>query len=181
GLNLLVDVATGLHPLDPALGYSQLDVTLDCNTGLRVTLRLGKTIALVDTSGHPIAFNIGVPGFGLQGNINVNVAIGFNLKFGFGVSPQDGFYFDSSAPASDPELQIFFKVTLPNTHFSGQLLFLQLDVADDSTTPSFFLGQFSVDLMDPNNDGKLTWAELTSGGTSLGDLFHAELASDAKV
>jgi Ca2+-binding RTX toxin-like protein len=180
GLNLLVDVQTG-HALDRALGYSQLNVTLDCNTGLSVKLRLAKTVALVDTTGHPIQFSIGVPGFGLQGNINVNVALGFDLKFGFGVSPSDGFYFDSSAPASDPELKIFFKVSLPNTHFTGQLLFLQLDVADDAATPSFFQGQFSVDLTDPNHDGKLTWAELTSGGTSLSDIVHAELGADASV
>jgi len=177
GLNILVDVATG-KPLDVSKGYSQLDITLDCNTGLLVKLRLAKELDLVDTSGHPIQFNIGVPGFGLQGNINVKVALGFDLKFGFGVSPQDGFFFDTSA---NPELQIYFKVTLPNTHFSGQLLFLQLDVADDAKSPSIFSGQFTVDLTDPNGDGKLTWAELTSGGTSFGDLFHAELGADANV
>ena len=180
GLNLLVDVKTG-NPLDVSKGYNQLDVTLDCNTGLVVKLRLAKTIDLVDTSGNPIKFDIGVPGFGLQGNINVKVALGFDLKFGFGVSPSDGFYFDSSAPASSPELQLFFKVTLPGTHFSGQLLFLQLDVADDSAAPSGFDGHFNVDLLDPNGDGKLTWAELTSSGTSIGSLFHPELGADAAV
>ncbi|HWW00016.1 MAG TPA: Calx-beta domain-containing protein [Candidatus Acidoferrum sp.] len=177
GLNLLVDVATG-NPLDISKGYDQLNVTLDCNTGLLVKLRLAKELDLVDTSGNPIAFNIGVPGFGLQGNINVKVALGFDLRFGFGVSPQDGFFFDTS---NNPALKLYFKVTLPNTHFTGQLLFLQLDMADDTTTPSVFSGQFTVDFTDPNNDGKLTWAELTSGGTSIGDLFHPQLAADALV
>ena len=48
GLDLLVDPDTG-NPLDVSLGYSQLKVVLDCNTGLSVQLRLKKEIALVDT------------------------------------------------------------------------------------------------------------------------------------
>src|SRR6185369_8180632 len=99
----------------------------------------------------------------------------------FGVSPSDGFYFDSSATADDPELQIYFKVTIPSLHFAGQLLFLQLDIADNADSPSLFDGHFAVDLMDPNNDGKLTWAEMTSGSTSLGEILHAELGADAEV
>ena len=180
GLDLLVNPETG-GALDASLGYDQLDVTLDCNDGLIVKLRLKKEIALVDTSANPIKFDIGVPGFGLKGDGNVNVSVGFDLRFGFGVSPEDGFYFDSSAPADNPELQIYFKVTIPSLHFAGQLLFLQLDIADNSDSPSIFSGHFSVDLMDPNNDGKLTWAEMTSGSTSLSDILHAELGADASV
>lgn len=180
GLNILVNPDSGAA-LDPSLGYSQLKVTLDCNTGLIVKLRLKSEIALVDTSGNPIKFDIGVPGFGLKGDGNVIVSLGFDLKFGFGVNKGDGFYFDSSAPASDPELQIYFRVTIPGIHFSGQLLFLQLDIADNSAAPSKFEGHFQVDLMDPNGDGKLTGAELTSGGTGIGDILHANLGADASV
>src|SRR5262249_50019716 len=99
GLDLLVDPTTG-NALDPSKGASQLDVTLDCNNGLAVHLRLKKEIALVDTSGNPIHFDIGVPGFGLKGDGNIKVAVGFDLRFGFGVNSDDGFYFDSSAPAT---------------------------------------------------------------------------------
>lgn len=180
GLDLLVNPTTG-NALDPSLGFSQLDVKLDCNTGLAVNLRLKKEVALLDTSNNPIKFDIGVPGFGLKADGNVKVAVGFDLKFGFGVSPQDGFYFVTSAPASAPELQIYFRVTIPSLHFSGQLLFLQLDIADDPSSPSLFQGQFSIDLTDPNNDGKLTWAELTSGGTQLSDIVKPQLAADANV
>ncbi len=180
GLNILVNATTGAA-LDPSLGYSQLDIKLDCDTGLVAKLRLKKEIALVDTSGNPIKFDIGVPGFGLKGDGNVIVSVGFDLRFGFGVTKQDGFYFDTSAPASDPELQIYFRVTIPSLHFSGQLLFLQLDIADNADSPSKFEGHFQVDLRDPNNDGKLTWAELTSGGTNIGDILHADLGADAKV
>ncbi len=180
GLDILANAETG-GALDASLGYGQLDVKLDCDSGLAVKLLLKKEIALLDTSANPIKFDIGVPGFGLKGDGNVNVSVGFVMKFGFGVNLTDGFYFDSSAPASDPELQIYFKVTIPSLHFSGQLLFLQLDIADNAASPSKFDGHFQVDLKDPNNDGKLTWAELSSSGLQLGDIIAAQLGADAIV
>ena len=180
GLDILVDPTTE-EAFDPSLGYSQLDVKLDCDTGLAVKLEFKKEIKLLDTSANPIKFDIGIPGFGLKGDGNVNVSVGFVLKFGFGVNKEDGFYFDSSAPASAPELQIYFRVTIPSLHFSGQLLFLQLDIADNAASPSIFDGHFEVDLKDPNNDGKLTWAELTSSGLQLSDIIAAELGADASV
>ncbi len=177
GLNLLVDADTGA-PLDPSLGYSQLDVVLDCDNGLTVNLRLRKEAALLDTT---VAFDIGVPGFGLQVDGGVQVKVGFDLKFGFGISPEDGFYFNSSAPADDPELRVFFEATIPSLHVGGQLLFLQLDVMDDAEDPSAFVGEFVVDLKDPSGDGKLTFAEMTSGGTEFSDILSANLQADANV
>lgn len=180
GLDLLVDVETG-EALDVSLGFSQLDVTLDCDEGLVVNLRLKKEIALVDTSGNPIKLDIGVPGFGLQADGNVKVALGFDLLFGFGFNKEDGFFFNSSAPASQPELNIYFRVTIPSLHFGGTLLFLQLDINDNADSPSLFEGFFKVDLRDPNNDGKLTFAEMSSGGTQFGDIVKAQLGADANV
>lgn len=180
GVNLLVDYETG-EALDPEAGFSQLDVTLDCDTGLIVNIRLAASLALLDTTQNPIDFAIGVPGFGLEVDGNVVVSIGFDLKFGFGFNTEDGFYFNSSAPADDPELVIEFKAEIPGLHAAGQLLFLQLDVTDDSEDPSLFRGFFEVDLMDPNHDGKLTFAELTSSGTQFTDIIHANLGAEAHV
>src|SRR5260221_4345627 len=180
GLNLLVDPKTG-NALDNALGYSQLDVTLDCDKGLAVHLRLKKEISLIDTTGSPLKFDIGVPGFELKATGNLKVALGFDLKFGFGVNKEDGFFFESSAPASAPELQIYFKVTLPGVHFTGQLLFLQLDIADDAAPPSSFLGQFSDDLRDPTNHGILTCAEMNTSLSRISIIITAQLSADAKV
>jgi hypothetical protein len=61
------------------------------------------------------------------------------------------------------------------------LLFLQLDVQDDADDPSVFRGFFEVDLMDPDNDGKLTFAEMSSSGTEFGDIIHALLGAEAHV
>ncbi|HEY9171448.1 MAG TPA: Calx-beta domain-containing protein [Verrucomicrobiae bacterium] len=180
GLNLLVDFATG-NPLNLAAGFSQLDVVLDCDTGLVVNVRIAKSIALLDTSQNPIDFKIGVPGFGLEVDGNVVLSLGFDLKFGFGVDLTNGFYFNSSAPASAPELQIFFRAEIPGLHAAGQLLFLQLDVMDSPTAPSFFEGFFRVDIKDPNHDGKLTVAELFSSGTRFNDILHAVLGAEANV
>jgi len=180
GLDLLVNFETG-DPLDAALGYGQLDVVLDCDNGLVVNLRLGKTAALVDTSENPIDFEIGVPGFGLAVSGNVVVEIGFDLKFGFGLNKEDGFYFNSSAPASDPELRIYFEASIPGLSASGELFFLQLDISDDPDAPSFFTGQFVVDLKDPNSDGKLTFSEMTSSGTEFEDIIGANLEAIADV
>ena len=180
GLNLLVDAATG-DPLDPSAGFSQLDVVLDCETGLVVNIRLAREIALLDTTQNPIDFNIGIPGFGLAVDGNVVLSLGFDWKFGFGVDLTNGFYFDTSAPATDPELMIYFRAEIPGLHASGQLFFLQLDVMDDADQPSYFDGSFRVDLKDPNRDGKLTMAELFSSGTQFGDVLHAVLGATAWV
>lgn len=180
GLDLLVDFETG-DPLDDAEGFSQLDVTLDCDEGLVVNVRLAKSIALLDTTQNPIDFEIGVPGFGLEVDGNVILSLGFDLKFGFGVDMENGFYFNSAAPASDPELSIYFRAEIPGLHAAGELLFLQLDVTDDAESPSFFEGAFEVDLMDPNGDGKLTFAELSSSGTQFDDIIHAVLGAEADI
>ena len=179
GLDILVDPATGA-PLNVSQGASQLDVVFDCNTGLTANLRLKKVISLVDTSANPINFDIGVPGFGLSAGGNVQVSVGFDLRFGFGVNLTDGFYFNTSATV--PELQIYFMVAIPGFHATGQLAFLQLDLTDFSgPDASSFLGQFEVFLTDPNNDGKLTFAELSSAGTTASDILHAELSADANI
>lgn len=180
GLDLLVDYETG-DPLEAEVGFSQLDVTVDCDEGLIVNVRLAKSLALLDTSQNPIDFQIGVPGFGLEVDGNVVLSIGFDLKFGFGFNSEDGFFFNSEAPASDPELVIEFKAEIPGLHAAGQLLFLQLDVQDDADDPSLFRGFFEVDLKDPDHDGKLTFAELSSSGTEFGDILHAVLGAEAHV
>lgn len=180
GLDWLVDHATG-NPLDISAGFSQLDVTLDCETGLKVNIRIAKSIALLDTTENPIDFQIGVPGFGLEVDGNVVLSLGFDLKFGFGVDLTNGFYFNTSAPANDPELGIYFRAEIPGLHAAGQLLFLQLDVMDDPDSPSFFEGAFEVDLTDPNHDNKLTMAELFSSGTRFKDIIHAVLGAEADV
>jgi Ca2+-binding RTX toxin-like protein len=177
GLNLLVNAQTGAA-LDPSLGFGQLDVTVDCDDGLMVNLRLRKEATLVNAE---FGFDIGVPGFGLEADGSLQVKVGFDLMFGFGINKEDGFFFNTGSPGSDPELRIYFEVTLPNTSFKGQLLFLQLEILDDVGNPSKFAGEFIVDIRDPNRDGKLTFAEIASSGTKFSDIIHANIQAVADV
>ncbi|MDG2125198.1 MAG: calcium-binding protein, partial [Verrucomicrobiales bacterium] len=180
GIDILVDPESG-GALDESLGFSQLDVVLDCDDGLAVDLRLASAISLIDTSENPIDFDIGVPGFGLEVDGNVKVSLGFDLKFGFGLSPEDGFFFNSSAPADDPELKVFFLAEVPGLAATGELFFLQLAVTDSEENPSFFEGRFEIDLMDPNGDGMLTFAEMSGPGVTFGDIVSANLSAEADV
>ncbi len=179
GLNILVNAATGAA-LDPAAGYSQLDVVLTCD-GLAVNIRLKKELALLDTTQNPIDFDLGVDGFGLSVEGNVKLSLGFDLKLGFGFNKSDGFYIVTSDGSGDPELVLGFEATIPGLAAKGTLFFLQLDVNDDPDAPSSFVGRFMVDLRDPNSDGKLTWAEITGSGTALGDIVHADLEAIADI
>ncbi|MEI6536132.1 MAG: calcium-binding protein, partial [Verrucomicrobiaceae bacterium] len=176
GLNLLVNAADG-SVLDASQGYQQLDVVLTCD-GLAVNIRLAKTMALLDTSQNPIDFDIGVDGFGLAVDGNVNLQLGFDLQLSFGFDGPNGFWIGTSA---ERELFVGFDASIPGLHAKGELFFLQLDVNDDPDHPSSFHGGFYVDLQDPNHDGKLTWAEMTGSGTSLGDIVHADLEATADI
>ncbi|MBM3881910.1 MAG: LEPR-XLL domain-containing protein, partial [Verrucomicrobia bacterium] len=182
GLNLIVKS-------DGSPITSDEDVEVEC-TGDELTfkIRLKKTLALLDTSDNPIDFDIGIPGLGLSVNGNVKIEIGFDLKLYFGINATDGFYFDTS---DSEELRINFKITIPGLSATGELLFLQLEVSDDSDgvdakgntrNPSRFEGYFAVDLRDPVGSGnKLTFADMGSSGFDFEDFVDAELGAVAEV
>ena len=178
GLNLLVDFESG-SDFDADATFDDLDVTLSCDDGLVVNLRVKKFLALLDTSENPIDFDIGVPGFGLEVDGNVTIGIGFDLRLVFGFNKEDGFYLGTEGGMEDPELVLSFEATIPGLHAAGELFFLRLDVSDDADAPSYFSGGFYVDLMDPSGDGKLTFAELSS--SSFEDIVHGELAAEAHL
>ncbi|MEZ5303796.1 MAG: LEPR-XLL domain-containing protein [Verrucomicrobiales bacterium] len=200
GINLLVNPDGSALDLD--LGSSQLAVSVDCNDGLLVDIRLKKALDLVDTTDNPIDFDIGVPGFGLDVEGNVQIQLSFDLKIRFGLNKEDGFFFLTSGGhdwedtngnlvkdsdevtaigAGDPELFIGFEITIPGLSAAGELLFLELKASDDPDDPSSFVGSFAVDLTDPNNDGKLTWAEMTSPGLKFTDVVDPRLGATADV
>ncbi len=178
GLNLLVNFDDGTDFAADAT-FDDLDVTLSCDDGLVVNLRLKKFLAFLDTSANPIDFEIGVPGFGLEVDGNVVLGIGFDLRLVFGFNKTDGFYLGTEGGMEDPELVLEFSATIPGLHAGGSIFFLQLDVMDDPDAPSHFTGGFYVDLMDPNGDGKLTFAELSSA--NFEDIIHGELSAEADL
>lgn len=171
----------------PLTTADEVDIICDEN-GITFNLRLKKAIALVDTSGNPIDFEIGIPGFGLEVDGNVKIEAGFDFKLKFGLNTSDGFYFDTS---DSEEFRLEFRVTIPGLNAKGQLLFLQLDVADDSDgedlkgnprSPTYFSGYFTVDLKDPIGSGnRLTFADLTNPGLNVSKLVSAKIGATAEV
>ncbi|MGE3312307.1 MAG: hypothetical protein AB7O66_20265, partial [Limisphaerales bacterium] len=191
GLNLLVD-ATG-----QALG-SMDDIDIACEqiegeVVLLFNIRLGQTIGVVDTEDDPIHFELGIPGLGLEVDGNVKIEIGYSLNLYFGISSADGFFFDTNglddaSPADDSELTIFFRVTVPGLSATGNLLFLEASVSDESDgvdalgaprLASYFEGQFAVDLWDAS--GRLSFSEMMGGGFNPGTTFVVELTAKAEV
>lgn len=171
----------------PLASAGDVDIACDAS-GIHFNLRLKQSVALVDTTGNPIAFDLGIPGFGLSVDGNVKVEVGFDLKLRFGINASEGFYMDTS---DAEELRVEFKVTIPGLHAQGRLFLLQLDVADESDgkdakgngrLPSSFSGSFSVDLKDPSGSNHhLTFADLANSGLTASRLVEARLAAKADL
>ncbi len=171
----------------PVTSAEDIDIKCEGN-GIKFNIRLKKSAALLDTSSDPIDFDIGIPGLGLSVDGNVKIEVGFDLKLKFAITATDGFYFDTSDPE---ELKVDFSLTIPGMKAKGQLLFLQLEVLDESDgvslvgdprESSHFTGYFSVDLKDPVGSGnKLTIADMTSSAFSFDKFIKAELGAEAKL
>lgn len=206
GLNILVDPVT----LAPLTEYSQVHIT--CGEGggggglgdiqVDFDLRLKKTLGVVDGNAHPIDFDLGIDALGLEVEGAVQVEIGFDFQLHFVISTSEGFYFLTNEdivfdvagvpPAQDPrgDLLIDFTVTIPEFSAEGNLLFLEVQVSDESDgqdakgaprEPSAFSGYFIVDLKDPiGTDGKLTVGDMKSG-RDLDDFLAAQLGAAAEV
>ena len=132
----------------------------------------------------PLGFDIGLPGLGLNVDASVQAQVGYDFKLSFGLNKTDGFFFvtdtrDGSGNAI-PELNVNVDATTPGLSATGRLALLQLTATDSATNPTHFGANFSVDLKDPNNDGKLTAAELAAG-PALSDIVKAKLTAQANV
>lgn len=183
----------GLNLLDTSIG-SATAVPVNCVVGsdgqmeIVVDLILGRTISIVDTSKNPIDIDIGIPGLGLDIDGNVTVELGWSFAFRFGISTRDGFFLDTNL--GHPELEVSFEIAVPGLNATGDLLFLQIKVGDEDDgkdangnvrKTTSFIGEFSVDLVDPNGDGRLSFAEMSGGGFDVGDLFVVTLDAKAEV
>ncbi len=181
-----LDILAGVDG-SPITNVDQVDIQCVGNA-VKFNIRLKKAAKLLDTSSNPIDFDIGIPGLGLSVDGNVKIEAGFDLKLKFVVSATDGFYFDTSDPE---ELRLDFNVTIPGLKAKGQLLFLQLDVSDESDGKSLvgetressrFTGYFSVDLKDPVGSGnKLTIGDMTSSAFSFDKFIEAKLGAEANL
>ena len=178
GLNILVsptkvDPNTGLPVLLTIA--QQIDVEFSAQNGLVVNLELSHEVQLVNTSGNPINVNIGVPGLNFTATGNVSVSIGYTVILSFGLNAKNGFYFKT--PDS---ISLQFMADIPGLTFTGNLAFLQLQISDDPTDPSYFKGGFSITLNAPDGGNMITGAMLISG-IDLSQVLQFNLSATANV
>ena len=139
GLNWLKDVS-GDGLLTPA---DDIPFTADADM-VQFDIALHQDLTALNV---PLDFDIGLPALGLDVDGDVRVRASFDLDIGFGFSRDDGPYIETSVV---DELVIRLLADVPGLSATGNLAFLQLDVQDNPSAPSFFDGTFTVDLIDPN-------------------------------
>lgn len=71
--------------------------------------------------GKDFDFDVGIPGLGLEADGDVSIKIGWDLDIGFGISFQDGLYFNIADPN---ELTAHLIVEMDETTLTGTLGFL---------------------------------------------------------
>ncbi|MBL8743785.1 MAG: hypothetical protein JNK04_21900, partial [Myxococcales bacterium] len=141
---------------------------------VRFALVLHQDVALGEI---PLSFDLGLPGlFELESVGGMQFGLGFDFELGFGLSKSDGFFLDTSA---QDELTLMLGATIPGYHANGRIGFVNIEVHDDARDPSFLGGKFSVDLRDPDHDGRLTYAEVTAA--SLSQLMQASFTGGAEI
>ncbi|MEM9213209.1 MAG: Calx-beta domain-containing protein [Cyanobacteria bacterium P01_F01_bin.150] len=176
GLGVLKDVnSDGTIDIDDiGVNITDIEQLQDLeNLDLQFELRLGKD----ENFNQAIAADIGFPGLGLDVDGTAQAGFLLDWELGFGINQDDGFYFDTSF---DSELDIGVGAALtaegvdPLT-VEGELGFLKLNVTDSMENPSTLGASFTVDITDPNEDGKLTLAEILQVG------FAPTLDLDANI
>jgi Ca2+-binding RTX toxin-like protein len=179
-------------------GLETLDSPDFSDDYLQWNVLLGKAITPVDIN---VPFDLGFPALGLEGDIALDVTLGWELGIGLGISIADGAYIDvrrqdyTTADEDDvlPELQLTLDVNIgAGSNISGSLLFLQLDIDEapkdldnedgdnDPTTGTentHFHAEFSVDLMKGEDETaeRLAFSEIGSLD------FDLDLTTDAAV
>ncbi len=153
-------------------------------TSIQFNLHLGQT--LVDFAVRP-NFDLGFPGLGLSVKGELTFVVKWEFYLGFGISIDDGFFFDPVAKEWDPTSESLVPVLDPLTgepvsnvnieiragvspdfKIVGTLAFLQIsgEANPDPTKPTALLAAFRVSLKDPDDNGRLTFAELVSADFS---------------
>jgi len=166
GLDWLQDAQLEGEPGFGVIDTADVGVTRTPEFGvpdeIKFNFSLGQDLLALDL---PFAFDIGFPGLGLDVDADLQMLLGFDFDIGFGVSLNKGVFLDTSA---ENELTIKLEVLLPDFAATGSLGFLQVDVYEDrdrpaEDPPTRLVGEFTVDLKDPDSDGSLTIGEIFAG------------------
>ncbi len=141
--------------LNGVFGNPNVTMTLTNGGGgivvdVRYDVVIHKLIHLVNVS---LDTNLGIPALNAKLTGGFNVDITYDIPLSFGISTTDGPYLVTSAPN-----ELFFRVDASvAAALSGKIGFLSVDTTASGLNAAL---QFTVDLKDPNNNGKLTADEL---------------------
>ena len=125
----------------------------------------------------PLHFDIGTASLGLGVDGMVNLSVGWDFELHFGISLDDGFYFDTSMRNG---LRVDFGVSVPTLNTTGRLGILQLHVDSINGLANSFAGYFSIDLHSPTGD-RLPWSQIVNGQYPLSSIFSVRLNANADV
>src|SRR5262249_38441840 len=134
--------------------------------------------------GAGIGFDVGIPGLRLETTGAVNLQVGWEFDFGFGINASDGFFLDVSSPS---DLRLDVDVTTPGAGIKGTLGFLQLSAKDDTTDGdglSTHLGAtFGINIINRSNpsDPRLGFSELGRIGIVPGLAAEAVVDLDTQL
>ncbi|PSF29023.1 hypothetical protein C7H19_24500 [Aphanothece hegewaldii CCALA 016] len=179
-------IKTGLNTLTGSSSYTTTQIQNAINTAL-VNAGIGGAGVTAIVSGTEVRLNfttttqyssvaiaiennLGLPNLGLKTTGLAQTSLGYTFNFGVGVD-NTGFYLDTS---STSQFQINSNTTLPGFNASADLSLLSFAATNNGTN---FVGNFAIDLKDPNNDNKLRLTELTSSP----DLLDASLTGNANI
>ena len=140
GLNWLKDLDTpgnvGAVMPDGAITIDDVVVRQDLSSngpGFVFDVQIGQD--LVDLS-IPAGFDLGIPGLELDLNAPVDAKLGFDMRLTMGLNIFDGFYIQTGANGSVPEVQVYLDASVPGLSATGELAFLRIDANDLPTAQS---------------------------------------------
>ncbi len=121
GLKLLQD-ADGNHVID----LNDVLVSSPDSETVQFDVHLRQELGLIDA---PIGVDLALPGLSLDVMSNVQLKTGFDIRLGFGVSLDDGFY----VATENSGLELFVEALVPGLSAAGKIGFLDLNVTDIPT------------------------------------------------
>jgi Ca2+-binding RTX toxin-like protein len=131
-------------------------VLVESSDQVRFDLRIGGAL----TASANVGFDAGLSSLGLTLEATPTVSLSYRFDLSFGVSRDDGFYFETSKP---DELEIMAEATLGGLNAEGRLGFLTLRARDNAAAPSRLRAAFKVDLTGEN--GRLPMRMLAAGSS----------------
>ncbi|MEB3829160.1 proprotein convertase P-domain-containing protein [Phormidium sp. CCY1219] len=147
GLNLLQD-GDGSGAID------RNDIAISGDPNADNFLQWDMTLGSNFTVDEEIALDLGLPALGLEIDGGVNLDLGWELDFGFGLNREEGFYFALSDDAENPEVRVNLNASIPGLQATGSLGFLKLNVSDRQDNPTHLNANFAIDLVEKGATGE---------------------------